>query len=153
MSLPPLIPFFGDWDSYEEELYQNYLKTVVNAGLQFLGTRVTCPYRPATKGKHFSFWHIISEGEKEEDREPDLKRCARISWIGWMIKNADISDDLKWWENKRGKNTHVVIWHEQESFAVVLAKRNGCYMLKTAYWVKSRRADDFRREHANFHGV
>ena len=152
MNLPPLMPFAGDWDRYEEKLYRAYLETVVDADLKFQGLPVRSQFRPETKGKGFSFWHIISEGPSEEERTPDLKRCERIKWIGWMIEHATSHLDLSWWENRRGRNTHVVIWHEKESFAVVLAKRNRYYLLKTAYWVKSRRADDFRRERANFHG-
>jgi len=52
--------------------------------------------------------------------------------------------------NERFNNTHVVIWHEEESFAVVLAKRKGYYVLKTCYLVRSKRAKDFERERSEF---
>jgi len=150
MSLPDLFSFTGNWERYEDELYALYLETVIQSGIRFRGLPIKARYEPATKGKGFSFWHLISEGEREEDRTPDFRRCERMRWVSWFIENAESYAELSWWENKRGNNTHVVIWHEQESFAVVLAKRDGYFLLKTAYWVKTRRADDFRRERDAF---
>ncbi len=150
MNLPELFLFHGDWPRYEDELYEIFLETFVRASLQFRGWRVSAQYTPETKGKGFSFWHTIADGPNEVDRIPDLRRCERIRWIGWLIQQVESNSDLSWWENKRGSSIHVVIWHEKESFAVVLARRKDYYVLKTAYWVKSNRADDFRRERAAF---
>lgn len=150
MSLPDLFPFHGDWDRYEEELYEIYLETIVRSSLAFGGVPVRSRFEPSTKNKGYSFWHLISEGEQEEERIPDPRRCERIRWVAWLIQNATSHSDLCWWENKRGNNIHVVIWHEREEFAVVLAKRPGYFLLKTAYWVKTYRRKDFERERAEY---
>lgn len=150
MELPPLRIFSGDWQAYEDALYEIYLDSVVRAGITFQGLPVKSQYRPETKGKGFSFWHLISEGSREEDRTPDLRRCERIHWYSWVINNAETIEDISWWENRRGTNTHVVLWLESESFAVVLAKRNGYYLIKTAYMVKSKRERAFRKERDKF---
>ena len=150
MSLPELFPFHGEWDRYEEELYEIYLETIVRSGLTFGGVPVRSRYVPPTKNKGYSFWHLISEGEREEERIPDIRRCERIRWVAWLIQHATSHEDVCWWENKRGGNTHVVIWHEQENFAVVLAQRTGYFLLKTAYWVKQQRRKDFEREREEF---
>ena len=97
-------------------------------------------------GKHFSFWHLISTGNDEENRTPDLRRCERISWIGWIISNIDTDPEITWWQNARGRNTHIVILHELEAYAVILAERNNYYMLKTAYTVTPRRVANLIRE-------
>jgi hypothetical protein len=152
MSLPDLFPFHGDWSRYEDELYAIYLDTIIRSGIKFRGLPVKARYQPATKNKGYSFWHLISEGELEEDRTPDIRRCERIRWIAWLIENAETQEDLSWWENKRGSNTHIVIWHERENFAVVLAKRNGYFLLRSAYWVKKHRRKDFVRERKEFRG-
>jgi hypothetical protein len=81
MTLPDLFLFTGDWQCYEDKLYQIYLDEIVNAGLSFNGLPIRCQYRPESKNKHFGFWHLISEGEIETDRTPDLRRCERIHWI------------------------------------------------------------------------
>jgi hypothetical protein len=150
MPLPDLYPFHGDWTRYEDEIYEIYMDTIVHSGIQFRGLPVSAQYRPPTRNKGYGFWHLISEGQSEDDRTPDLKRCERIRWVAWLIVNAESDDNLSWWENTRGGSTHTVIWHEQENFAVVLAKRSDYYLLKTAYWVKKYRADDFRRERDAF---
>ena len=160
MSQPPeLCNFSGNWQVYEDELYQIYLDTVVHAGLRFQGVPVRAQYRPDTRAKGFSFWHLISEApskdnKNEEDRIPDFDRCARIRWVGWLI-NSMGNNGFSWWENKRGRDTHVVLWAEQHDFAVVLAKRHTqdgpkYYLLKTAYCLKPHRKKTFAKERDEF---
>lgn len=158
MSEPPaLLPFESDWASYEDALYAAFLETFVRPDIRFKGGRVSAPYRPESRGKHFSFWHVISEAphpgnRNEKDRIPDLQRCERIRWIAWAIQQAEAgTQDVSWWENSRGRNTHVVIWAEQRDFAVILGKRRGYYVLKTAYCnLRERRRRDFEKERSAF---
>lgn len=158
MSEPPaLLPFESDWPSYEDALYEAFLETFVRPDIRFRGWRVSAPYRPESRGKHFSFWHVISEAphpgnRNEEDRIPDLQRCERIRWIAWAIQQAEAdTQDVSWWENSRGRNTHVVIWAEQRDFAVILGKRRSYYVLKTAYCnLRERRRRDFEKERSAF---
>jgi len=151
MTLPDLFPFKGDWPSYEDGLYQIYLSEIVNAKLRFKGLPINCQYHPESKNKHFGFWHVISEGEVEDERTPDLRRCERIRWIAYLITQAETNIEISWWENKRGSNTHVVIWHEAENFAVILAKRKDYYLLKSAYYLdKPHRNATFKKERDNF---
>lgn len=147
---PALFEFTGDWESYEDLLYQEFLDTIVNRKLAFRGVRVQTQFRPAYRGKGFSFWHLTSEAPSpdnlnEAERIPDLERCRRIRWIAWVIENAG-KDRFSWWENKRGSKTNVVIWAEDYDFAVILAKRRGYYLLKTAYCLQERRKRTFERE-------
>ncbi len=150
MPLPDLLPFTGDWLSYEDDLYRTYLTRIVNANLSFNGLPIKCQYRPPSKNKHFGFWHVISEGDIEDDRLPDLRRCERIGWIAYLIADVGTDTEISWWENKRGSNTHVVIWHERENFAVILARRSNFYLLKSAYCVESHRRKAFIREREKF---
>lgn len=155
MTLPALEIFTGDWPPYEARVYQAFLETFVKADIRFQGWRVSAQYRPETRGMHFSFWHTISEApdkqnRNEDDRIPNLRRCERIRWIGWVISQAG-NNGFKWWENERSGNTHVVIWAEEHDFAVVLAKRKDYYVLKTAYAeIKSHRRATFEREWTEF---
>lgn len=150
MGLPDLFPFAGDWSAYEDALYRIYLNDIVNADLRFNGLPIRCQYRPPSKNKHFGFWHIISEGKTEDDRLPDLRRCERIGWIAYLITSAGVDTDISWWENKRGGNTHVVIWHERENFTVILAKRSQYFLLKSAYCTEPHRKKAFIREREDF---
>jgi hypothetical protein len=153
--IDPLIPpkleeFEGDWDTYQEKIYKIFCTTICDTNLTFQGQRIGIKRQPEYNEKHFSFWHITSEGEKEEDRTPDLRRCERIRWVNWIITNCDNHPGILSWENKRGGQTHIVIWCEEHNYAVILAKRNGYYLLKTAYLVSARRETSFRKEHKEF---
>jgi hypothetical protein len=152
---PELLPFNGDWSSYEDRLYEAFLDSFVRRTVQFRGWRVTAKYRPATRGKGYSFWHTISEApdrdnRNENDRIPDIRRCERVCWIAWVIKNAG-SEGFPWWETRRQNEIHVVIWARERDFAVVLVKRRDYYMLRTAYAeIKPHRRKTFERELAAF---
>lgn len=156
---PPLIPLsdFSGWQAYEDAIYAIYLETVANAGLTFCGSPVKVRYMPQTKHKGYGFWHLISEApdqrnRNEDDRIPDLRRCERVRWVAWCIRQADAgASGFSWWENERGRETHVVIWAEQHDFAVVLAKRQTAqgprfYLLKTAYCLRRHTIRKFRKE-------
>jgi hypothetical protein len=151
MTPPELMLFKGDWPPYEGMIYEAFLETIVNGSPSFKGWPVKAQFRPETNGKGFSFWHVISEsssGDKSEDeRTPDFRRCERIRWIEWAIKNAGEPGFLCW-ENQRGRETRFVIWVEAHDYAVILAVRNGYYLLKSAYVVdRTHRRQTFRAEY------
>jgi hypothetical protein len=130
--IPAMIPFQGEWEPFEEQIYDSFCSTLVENAPFFRGRRVVCRYEPAVKNKHDCFWHCISEGPVEADRTIDLARAQRISWIAWMIENADSSDDIVVIDQKRGRNDRVVILHKVEKYAVVLGiARNVCPLITT----------------------
>lgn len=133
MDLPDLIPFDGDWETYVDRLYRIYMREIVNGRLTFSGLPIRSRYHPPSRGKGSGFWHVIQEGPSEEERLPDLRRCERISWISWIIKNVSKEDRISWWEERRGSSVDVLIWLEIEDYLVVLSKRRKYYLLKTAY--------------------
>ena len=161
MFRPPLEIFDGDlshWKKYLDQVYQAFLESLVNADIYFRGLKINVRYKPETEEKHYSFWHLVSESSNqkkynEEDRIPDLARCERIRWIGWVISQAE-NEGFKWWENKRYGGTNVVIWDEENDFVVILSKRNNYYLLKTAYTkINSHRKDSFEKEYMDFKNI
>lgn len=158
MSQPPeLIVFEGDWPPYEDRIYEAFMDSFVRAGIRFQGWPVRAQFRPETRGKGFSFWHVISQApdsnnRDEDDRIPDPRRCERIRWISWSIEQTDAGvEGFSWWENQRKGETRVVIWVETFDFAVVLAKRRDFYVLKTAYaGLRSHRIETFKKERERF---
>ena len=158
MSLPPALMHFNDyadWAAYEDAIYAEYLTLVAHARLQLWGDPVKVRFNPTTRHKGYGFWHLISEApsqnnRNEDNRIPDLERCARVRWVAWCIQNVGTAG-FSWWENKRGTEAHVVIWAEQHDFAVVLAKRDTLegpryYLLKTAYCLRSHTSRKFAKE-------
>ncbi len=150
---PPLNVFSGDteeWDSYQESLFEIFRTTILEAGLTFQGVKIQCRRQPEYQGKHAAFWHLISEGEREDQRTPDFRRCERLAWVAWIIQNAD-KKEISYWESKRGRETNIVLWNEQSEFAVILGKRNGYYLLLTAYAViEEHRIASFQREREEY---
>ena len=163
MSQPPELltfnAFGGDWAAYEDAIYEEYLTTVAHAQLRFRGWPVKVRFIPLTKHKGYGFWHLISEAPEqgnrnEDDRIPNLDRCARVRWVAWCIQNAGTTG-FSWWENQRGSETHVVVWAENHDFAVMLAKRETqggprYYLLKTAYSLRSHNVRKFSKERDAF---
>lgn len=133
LPLPPLLPFCGNWVTYIETVYQVYTDTILNSGLAINNIPVRPRYTPETQGKEFGFWHVTSEGELEEEREPDLRRCERIRWLKWTIENFSQYAEISHWEERKGSNRDIVIWIESEQYVVVLSERRDYWLLKTAY--------------------
>lgn len=154
-NLPELITFNkygGDWSIYVEVIYQHYLDDIVNGKLTHKTLPIRCQFRPPYNNKGFAFWHCISEGDNEETRTPDLRRCERILWIPWIIRGTENPHETRitCWENKRGSNIHVVIFFEEESYVVILAKRKDYYLFRTAYCANPQRKRQLIREREEY---
>ena len=135
MTLPELIlfnDFDGDWSRYEEFLYTIFQRDIVQHDLCFRGSRITARRNPEHERKWAGFWHLISEGRVEDDRLPDLRRCERLTWVRWIIENADNCTNIDVWQNQRGRETNTLLWLE-EKYLVVLSARSESFLLKTAY--------------------
>ena len=147
MAYPDLIEYNDNWEEYIDFLYSYYEDFIVNAGIEFNRLPLRTRYKPATDGKGYGFWHVISSGEIENEREIDFRRCERISYISYWVNNAqEPPSDIYWWKNKRGTDTHIVIANDSTKYIVILAERNGYYLLKTAYKSRSRRYEQLKTE-------
>lgn len=141
----------GDWDKYLNQVYECFCKDFVYHKTYYKGLRVAVRKIPESKGKGYGFWHCISEGEKENERIPDLERCKRIRWIKAIIEHAE-NPEVEVWTNHRGKERCFLLWYK-EQYLVVLANRKRkkderkYYLLKTAYCTMSqKRIQRLRKE-------
>ena len=156
MTLPPLFPLStcgGHWQTYEDALYQEF-QALKAARLSYRGLRLSYRTAPLHKDKESSFWHLTSEGPDEQTRTPDLERCERLPWVAPIIAEGSRADGIngpvRWYENRRGAHTNVVLWLHAEDYAVVLSKRDTYALLVTAYCLAPRRAERFEREWQEF---
>ena len=78
---------------------------------------------------------MISTGDVEEEREPDLRRCERIRWPKPIIEN-DSDPELKVWAEPRGKLQRIHIWFEAEGYLVVLDDRGEYILPWTAFFIE-----------------
>lgn len=129
--LPELLEFAGDWNAFVDAVYARFVEDLVQHQTHFRGVRVGVRHHPASCGKGHGFWHCVSEGGLEDARTPDLERCRRITWIRAIVENAT-RPEVQHWTNQRGGETRHLLWFREE-YLVVLAERQGYYLLKTAY--------------------
>lgn len=146
MSLPSLVlleQYSGNWERYLDAVYSQFMSSFVNAGLLFNGLPVRCAWSPPTDNKHFGFWHVISERPEngsEDDRVPDIRRCERIGWIGYVLSQAANKAQILCWENlrrtSRGVSKHTVLYFSDQRYVVVLRSKSDCYQIVTSYCVE-----------------
>jgi hypothetical protein len=72
--------------------------------------------------KEATFWHFISEGQTEEERVSDLRRCERVRWPKPVIENSTDSK-IKYWKNTRKGEPRICLWLECEDYVVLERKR------------------------------
>lgn len=135
--LPELVllsNYKGDYAAYLEAVYAYFKLDLVDESVYFQGNRIALKKHPQFQDKEYVFWHVTSEGNVEEERIPDFRRCERIRWIRPIIERADANDSaIKVWKNQRKGDQRICLWLEQENYLVVLAERQGYTLLWTAY--------------------
>jgi len=148
--LPPLVLFKdygGDWDRYVSALYKYFKRDFVDSTPSFRGTQLALKRHPMAQGKEATFWHLISSGDSEEDRLPDLRRCERVRWPRPVIEHSD-RPGIKVWTNRRKREKRICLWFETVEYLVVLAVRKGYVLLWTAYPVtRSHRKKKLQAEY------
>jgi hypothetical protein len=135
------------WRVYLEVLYGIYQHTLAQGKLTFRGCRVSCRRIPESKSKHFAFWHLIQEGFPEEERTPDLERCRRMLWVSWVVQNAEGNPLIRVFpQTPRHGEKPWALWLFNHDYAVILAERNGYYLLKTAFVIKPHKHGELERD-------
>lgn len=151
--LPALVlltSYGGSWQAYEDALYQHFLRDFITSQPTFPGRRFAIQRLPESKGKAFTFWHLVSEGETEDQREADLRRCERICWPRAMVDEYG-QKRVRCWSSGRNRARRILIALEDFSYVVVLDDRRSHVMLLTAYPVEhSNRRRQLRQEWENF---
>ena len=148
--LPSLVLFQayrGDWERYLQALYAYFTQDFINSQPSFEGTPIALKRHPVIQGKEATFWHLISEGERESNRLPDLRRCERIRWPRPVIEHTT-EPVIKVWENERGSEKRVCLWLESAEYLVVLARRKSYVLIWTAFPVtEAHRKRKLQREY------
>ncbi len=133
--LPTLVllgQYGGNWDEYIEAVYQYFKADFIDSTPQFENRNVGLKRYPLFQQKEFTFWHCTSEGEEEEERTPDIRRCERIRWPRPIIEHSQ--DTLvRCWRNKRGPEKRILLWFYEDDYLVVLADRGKYMLLWIAY--------------------
>ena len=76
------------------------------------------------------------------DRQPDLRRCERISWNRKIIDNYNCSHNCKnckkilYYEQMYKNNVRIHLLFADVKFKVVLEKRKSYYLLITGFYIQ-----------------
>jgi len=123
----------GDWDAYLEAIYKCFCQDFAcTPPPQFNGSTVTLKKHPVEAGKEATFWHFISYGSTEADRQIDLRRCECIRWPKAIMDNVD-DPELKVWDEPMRNEVRTHILCEEYRYLLVIAKRDGFVLPWTGY--------------------
>lgn len=145
----------GEWEAYFDSVYQAFHRDFVLSKPVFRGVRLGLKRHPEYEGKSATFWHMISTGNVESERVPDIRRCERISWPKPVIDNST-DTCLKVWAEPKGKNRRIHIWFEDEGYLVVLDDRGDFMLPWTAFYIEhnhQRKKYNTRWERHNHNGI
>lgn len=153
--LPTVLEYrlFGyDDKKYTEGLYKIFKRDFLDGEVIFQGKRVDIIHEAYFEGKERSFWHIISSGGKDVDREIDVARCEKISWVKSLIEDEGKCDKYKLWvryHDKTKKNRYY-IWCTEVDYMVVLEERGEYYKLITAYNVEEYSKKAYNKNYESY---
>lgn len=125
----------GDWNRYLDALYAFFKRDFIDSRPAYNGVTLALKRHPVIQNKEATFWHIISEGDSEADRVPDMRRCERIRWPRPIIEHSG-DTAIKIWANERRGEKRICLWFEDAEYLVILAERKGYILLWTAYAVE-----------------
>lgn len=152
-TLPDLVlleDYRGNIVMYLEEVYQVFYQDFVRSKPTFQGVRLGLKKYPIIAGKEYTFYHMTHSGNIENDREPDMRRMERIPYPRPIIDNST-DKDLKVWKNQRGSDSRILIFHEEESYLVVLTQRKDYILPWTAYMVEqNHRKEKLKKEYYDY---
>ena len=144
--------YCGNWESYFLAIYAQFEKDFVLSKPEWqLGKPVGLKKHPEYDGKSATFWHMISEGSKEQERTPDMRRCERIAWVRFLIERVTSkipqeADSIVWWIEKRGNEKRYHIALSDFSYLVVVADRGDYVLPWTAFHIKYQNQREKRRK-------
>jgi len=133
--LPPLVLLRdsdGDWDAYLDVVYSWFKADFLDSLPAYPGKRFALKRHPLKEGRERTFWHIITEGPDEYNRQVREDRCERIRWPRPIIE-AMLTGNVLVWKNKRKRETRVLLALPDFSYLVVLADRGEYILPWTAY--------------------
>lgn len=134
--LPELLTLedFGhDWERYFAAIHQRFEEDFRGPRPTFRGLEMGLKRHPEVEGMSATFWHMISEGKGERNREPDLRRCERIAWPMAMLREPADSTRVLSWEESDRRGRKVLLTLPDFSYLVVVDIRRGYVLPWTAY--------------------
>lgn len=137
--LPEIIElsqFGGNYKSYIDAVYDIFYNDFIKNNAYFGKHILKLKFNPIFQDRAYTFYHMTHKGEKEDEREPDLRRCERIGWAKPCVENV-LNWNLKFWrQNRKNSENRVCILldvSEDFDYFVILEVRETYVLLWTAF--------------------
>jgi hypothetical protein len=125
----------GDWDRYLDAIYAQFQADFCSKLRHFENRTVQLKRHPITENKEATFWHFVSQGNVENERQIDLRRAERIAWPLAFMENVN-DPTMKVWSETRNNSINIHIWNDELGYLVVIADRGDYVLPWTAYPVE-----------------
>jgi len=102
---------------------------------------------PANASREYTYWHMITDGSDEMNRQPDLERMVRMPWARPLLVNHTHDTVKRWWNVRAGRR-HLCLWHPPVNYVLIIKERHEGLFLVTTYCPEPRRKMEFHREWA-----
>jgi hypothetical protein len=153
--LPDLIhlPASGLLDEgYLKQVFERYRSDFVENRPNWPEKRFAIKRMPEREGWPATFWHLITEGENEENRQLVGDRCQKIAWPRAIIKKylefpARENKYVNFWYNTRRTSSRLLISTMSFNYLVVIEVRDDYVLLWTAYPTLAHTARKLKREY------
>lgn len=150
-NLIEITEYDNNYDAYIEAIYSHFHNDFVKNPVKiFNGKRIVFKKEPYEKNKEAIFWHLVSEGPIESERNICLRRCERICWIKQLVCNCH-TEHVNMWETKRGSDKRMIISKKDFSYVVILSDQKNVMVLITAYDVQhNSQKEKLRKEYEKY---
>jgi hypothetical protein len=149
-TLPDLMylsDYGGSWTTYVDAVHAEfrrlYVTTPPRCGVRPFSVRK----KPLSQGREAGFWHLVSEGEVENDRLPAISRMERIRYPRHLIDAAP-TGAIPCWRQDRGRSgLRILLATPDFDYLTVLGANPEYVSLITGYPIEQeRRQGKLRRE-------
>ena len=133
--------YSGDYHKFIDAVYQifenDFIRHKTKFGSHVLGMKIN----PKFQERAYTFYHMTHEGEEENERTPDLRRCECMPWAKPVIENVQ-NWNLKFWKQSRIRSENrICIWLEcseevEDDYFIILEVRETYVLLWTAFMSK-----------------
>ncbi|MBO5086411.1 MAG: hypothetical protein J6B65_04150 [Paludibacteraceae bacterium] len=137
--LPKIIElqeFGGNYSSYIDAVYEIFHNDFIKNKTHFGSHELKMKFNPIFQNRAYTFYHMTHEGEVEDDRLPDLRRCERIGWAKPCIENVATWNLRFWRQTRKNSRNRVCILldvSDDYDYFVVLEVREDYVLLWTAF--------------------
>ena len=126
----------GDYHRYIDAVYTIFKNDFIKHKTLWGTHKLNLKFNPIFQDRAYTFYHMTHEGEVEDERTPDLRRCECLPWAKPTLQNTQLWQ-LKFWrqERKNSKN-RICIWLDNEDdtdYYVILEVRESYVLLWTAF--------------------